>query len=129
MPEGFRALIIGAGMSGVAAAVRLRQAGVPYIIIEKQDSAGGVWHSHHYPGCGVDTPGHLYSYTFSGGDWSKYFPLQHEVEGYFRRVARESGVEDEVRFGTECLDDPLRRGSSHAGTRAFGFPTGRRRRW
>ena len=74
--EGFRALIIGAGMSGVAAAVRLRQLGVPYVIIEKQDAAGGVWHSHHYPGCGVDTPGHLYSYTFAGGDWSKFFPLQ-----------------------------------------------------
>ena len=101
--EGFRALIIGAGMSGVAAAVRLRQLGLPYVIIEKQDAAGGVWRSHHYPGCGVDTPGHLYSYTFSGGDWEKFFPLQHEVEGYFRRVAKESGVEDEVRFGTECL--------------------------
>ena len=101
--EGFRALIIGAGMSGVAAAVRLRQLGVPYVIIEKQDAAGGVWHSHHYPGCGVDTPGHLYSYTFAGGDWSKFFPLQDEVEGYFRRVARELGVEAEVRFGTECL--------------------------
>ena len=101
--EGFRALIIGAGMSGIAAAVRLRQLGVPYVIIEKQDAAGGVWRSHHYPGCGVDTPGHLYSYTFSGGDWEKFFPLQHEVEGYFRRVAKETGVEDEVRFGTECL--------------------------
>ena len=51
----------------------------------------------------MDTPGHLYSYTFSGGDWEKFFPLQHEVEGYFRRVAKETGVEDEVRFGTECL--------------------------
>lgn len=103
VPAEFRALIIGAGMSGVAAAVRFRQAGVPYTIIEKQDQAGGVWHSHHYPGCGVDTPGHLYSYTFSGGDWSKYFPLQEEVEGYFRGVARKTGVEEEVRFGTECL--------------------------
>lgn len=100
---GFHALIIGAGMSGVAAALRLRQAGVPFTIIEKQDAAGGVWHSHHYPGCGVDTPGHLYSYTFAGGDWSMYFPLQKEVEGYFGRVAKQSGVEELVRFGTECL--------------------------
>jgi len=103
MAQGFRVLIIGAGMSGVAAAIRLRQAGVPYTIIEKQDKAGGVWHSHHYPGCGVDTPGHLYSYTFAGGDWSMYFPLQGEVEGYFRGVAKQFGIEEEVRFGTECL--------------------------
>lgn len=103
LPDGFKVLIIGAGMSGVAAAFRLRQAGVAYTIIEKQDQAGGVWHSHHYPGCGVDTPGHLYSYSFSGGDWAKFFPLQGEVEGYFQQVAKETGVLDEVRFGTECV--------------------------
>ncbi|MEZ2391790.1 flavin-containing monooxygenase [bacterium RCC_150] len=102
-PEGFRVLIIGGGMSGVAAAIKLRQAGVPYVIIEKQDQTGGVWQSHHYPGCGVDTPGHLYSYSFASGDWSKYFPLQEEIQGYFSRVARESGVEADIRFGTECI--------------------------
>src|SRR5947209_744415 len=103
LPTGFSALIIGAGMSGVAAAVRLGQASVPFVIIEKQDKIGGVWHSHHYPGCGVDTPGHLYSYTFAGGDWERYFPSQEQVEAYFQRVAKESGVEEKVRFGTECL--------------------------
>ena len=103
LPAAFRALIIGAGMSGVAAAIRLEQAGVPYVIIEKQDQAGGVWHSHHYPGCGVDTPGHLYSYTFAGGDWTRYFPSQEQVEGYFQRVAKDFGVADKVRYGTECV--------------------------
>ncbi|MCA1371612.1 NAD(P)/FAD-dependent oxidoreductase [Bradyrhizobium sp. BRP14] len=103
LPEGFRVLIIGAGMSGVAAAVRLRQLGIPYIQIEKQDSTGGVWHSHHYPGCGVDTPGHLYSYTFASGDWSKFFPLQKEIDDYFNRVARDFGIDSSIRYGTECL--------------------------
>ncbi|AIC29866.1 FAD dependent pyridine nucleotide-disulfide oxidoreductase protein (plasmid) [Rhizobium etli bv. mimosae str. IE4771] len=103
LPEDFRVLIIGAGMSGIAAAIRLRQLGVAYIQIEKQDRTGGVWHSHHYPGCGVDTPGHLYSYTFAGGDWSKFFPLQEEINDYFDRVAREFGIESFIRYGTECL--------------------------
>ncbi len=102
--EGFRVLILGAGMSGLAAAIRLGQAGVDYTIIEKQDDAGGVWHSHHYPGCGVDTPGHLYSYTFASGDWTHYYPRQGEVEDYFRSVARDSGIQDRVRYGTECLE-------------------------
>ncbi len=101
--DGFRALIVGAGMSGVAAAIKLEQAGVPHVIVEKQDRAGGVWSSHRYPGAGVDTPGHLYSYTFAPGDWSMYFPLQEEIQGYFQRVAEESGVAERVRFGTECL--------------------------
>ena len=103
VPDGFRVLIIGAGMSGVAAAIKLAQAGVPHTIIEKQDRAGGVWSSHSYPGCGVDTPGHLYSYTFAPGDWSMYFPLQEEIQGYFQRVAEQSGVADRIRFGTECI--------------------------
>lgn len=104
LPVGFSVLIIGAGMSGTAAAIRLRQLGIPYVHIEKQDRTGGVWHSHHYPGCGVDTPGHLYSYTFAGGDWSKFFPLQEEIDNYFNRVAREFGVEDSVRYRTECIE-------------------------
>ncbi|MDK1494448.1 FAD-dependent oxidoreductase [Sinorhizobium sp. 7-81] len=103
LPEGFRVLVIGAGMSGVAAAIRLRQLGISYIQIEKQDSTGGVWHSHHYPGCGVDTPGHLYSYTFASGDWSKFFPLQKEIDDYFNRVARDFEIESFIRYGTECL--------------------------
>ncbi len=103
LPDGFNVLIIGAGMSGIAAAFRLRQAGVEYTMIEKQDQAGGVWHSHHYPGCGVDTPGHLYSYSFANSDWSSFFPLQGEVENYFQSVAKETGVEDGIQFNTECI--------------------------
>ncbi|TCN27568.1 flavin-containing monooxygenase [Sinorhizobium americanum] len=103
LPDGFRVLIIGAGMSGLAAAIRLRQLGISYIQIEKQDHTGGVWHSHHYPGCGVDTPGHLYAYTFAGGNWSKFFPLQREIDDYFNRVAREFGIESSIRYCTECI--------------------------
>ncbi len=103
VPKGFHALIIGAGMSGVAAAIKLSQAGVPFTIIEKQNEPGGVWQSHHYPGCGVDTPGHLYSYSFAGGDWSKYFPHQEEIQDYFHGVAKEHGIAGRIRYGTECL--------------------------
>jgi len=103
VPEGFHALIVGAGMSGICAAVKFKQAGVPFTIVDKQDDSSGVWHSHHYPGCGVDTPAHLYSYTFTSYDWSRYFPPQHEIESYFRQVAIEHGVYDDIRFGTEVI--------------------------
>ncbi len=102
-PKGFTVLIVGAGMSGIVMARKLREAGIRYTIIEKQPRVGGVWESHHYPGCGVDTPGHLYTYSFAPGDWSMYFPLQGEINQYFSDVARESGVQDEIRFNTECL--------------------------
>ncbi|ARO32529.1 hypothetical protein NXC14_PA00255 (plasmid) [Rhizobium sp. NXC14] len=60
----------------------------------------------HNPRCGVDTPGHLYSYTFAGGDWSKFFPLEEEINDYFDRVAREFDIESFIRYGNECLLTP-----------------------
>ena len=104
LPADFKILIVGAGMSGIAAAIRLKQLGVPYIQIEKQDRTGGVWHSHYFPGCGVDTPGHLYSYTFASGNWTKYFPMQRELDDYFSRVARDFSIEDSIRYRTECVE-------------------------
>jgi 4-hydroxyacetophenone monooxygenase len=103
LPQGFRALIVGAGMSGICAAIRFKQAGIPYDIVEKQSDSSGVWCSHTYPGVAVDTPGHLYSYTFAGGDWSRYFPAGAEIESYFRGVAKQWGIYDQVQFGVEVL--------------------------
>ena len=130
VPEGFHALIIGAGMSGVAAAVRLRQAGVPYTIIEKQDSAGGVWHSHHYPGLRGGHARRTSTPTPSpAGDWSHYFPSAGRGRGLLPAGGR--GVRGRGRgpFRHRVPHDPLRRGDPHAGARASGFPTARRRRW
>lgn len=103
VPSGFHALIVGAGMSGICAAVKFKEAGIPYLIVDKQDDSSGVWHSHHYPGCGVDTPSHLYSYTFTRNDWSRYFPPQNEIETYFRQVAIDNGIYDDIRFSTEVM--------------------------
>lgn len=100
-PPGFRVLIIGAGMSGICAAVRLQEAGVPFTIVEKHDSVGGTWLENRYPGCGVDVPSHLYSYTFAPNDWSRYFALRDEIYAYFRRVADDFGVTEHIRFRTE----------------------------
>lgn len=123
VPAGFHALIIGAGMSGICAAVKLKQAGVPYTIVDKQDGCSGVWHCHRYPGCSVDTPSHLYSYTFAGGDWTRYFPPQSEIEAYFRQVAADHGVYDEIRFNTEvvstCYDE-----TAHTWTSQLRGPDG-----
>ncbi len=57
----FPVAVIGAGMSGLCAAVRLAQAGLPFTVFEKNDTVGGTWYENDYPGAGVDTPHHLYS--------------------------------------------------------------------
>ncbi len=101
-PESFRVLIIGAGMSGLCAAVRLQQAGVAFTVIEKNSTVGGTWYENRYPGCGVDTPNHFYSYSFAPHhDWSMLFAKRQELWDYFERVADNYGIRDRVQFNTE----------------------------
>ena len=57
--------IIGAGMSGIAAAHRLHQAGVSVMVLEKNEDVGGTWLENDYPGCRVDIANHFYSYSFA----------------------------------------------------------------
>jgi len=103
IPEGFRALVIGAGISGVAAGVMLDRLGVPYEVLERNSDIGGVWLENTYPGAGVDTPSHLYSYSFAPHDWTRYFASQPEILGYVREVAERFGVREKVRFGSEVV--------------------------
>src|SRR4051794_36742582 len=58
-------IVIGAGFSGIGAAIKLDQAGFPdYLVIEKDDGVGGAWHANTYPGVAVDIPSFSYSFSF-----------------------------------------------------------------
>jgi cation diffusion facilitator CzcD-associated flavoprotein CzcO/acetyl esterase/lipase len=97
--------IIGAGFGGVAAAVRLKQAGVTDLVLfERSDDVGGVWRANTYPGAACDVPSHLYSYSFAPkADWSRRFAPQSEIQQYVRDVAHDLGVLPHVRPRTEVL--------------------------
>jgi len=98
----FRVAIVGAGMSGLAAAYRLDQAGIPYVIFERNGDVGGVWLENTYPGCRLDTSNFNYSYSFAQkSDWTHQFSLQQTLLEYFRGLASESGIRERIRFGTE----------------------------
>lgn len=95
------AVICGAGMSGLLAAHRLRQAGVDVTIVEANDDVGGTWLLNRYPGVRVDTPNHLYSYSFEPNhDWPEFYSQGDVLLGYFQRFARHHGLYDVTRFGT-----------------------------
>ena len=95
-------VVIGAGFSGLLAAIELAHAAIPFTVLEKDDSVGGTWYENVYPGCGVDTPTHLYSLSFAQrADWSRYFAKRHELYDYLREVADEHAVMEHIRFETE----------------------------
>jgi 4-hydroxyacetophenone monooxygenase len=97
----FRVIIVGAGMSGICASVALAKAGIEHEILEKHHTIGGTWLENRYPGCGVDVPSHLYSYSFAPHDWKKYFALRDDIHGYFEKVTDDFGVRNRIRFNTE----------------------------
>jgi 4-hydroxyacetophenone monooxygenase len=100
----FKVLIIGAGMSGLLAAHRLRQAGVDFVVVDKNEDVGGTWLENQYPGCRVDNPNHNYSYSFAQRhDWPLHFSTQDVLLDYLRRCADAFGLRPSIRFGTEVL--------------------------
>jgi 4-hydroxyacetophenone monooxygenase len=97
----FRVLVIGAGMSGLLAGIRLKEAGIPFVIVEKNSDVGGTWHENTYPGCRVDSPNHVYSYSFRPHDWPQHFSAQPVLREYFERCASDYGLREHIRFDTE----------------------------
>jgi len=101
---GFRVLIIGAGMSGICAAIRLQEAGIPYIVVEKNARVGGTWLENTYPGCRVDVQNHFYSYSFEPNhDWPEYYSRRADLQGYFEGCADKYAVREHIRFETEVV--------------------------
>ncbi len=99
---GFHVGIIGAGLGGLCAAIRLEQAGIRYTVIEKNADVGGTWFENTYPGLRVDVPSHFYSYSFAPNpDWSDHYARRDELADYAARCARDAKVVPHIRFGTE----------------------------
>jgi 4-hydroxyacetophenone monooxygenase len=97
----FRVAVIGAGMSGLLAARRLRQAGIDVVVYEKNAEVGGTWLQNTYPGCRVDVASHLFCYSFAQrDDWPQHFSTQPELLDYFTRCADEFGVRQFIQFST-----------------------------
>ena len=97
-------VVIGCGMSGLLAAIRLQEAGFSYVVVEKNPGVGGTWWENSYPGARVDVGNHFYCYSFEPSDhWSEFFAQQPELQAYFQDVMERHRVQEHVRFGTEVL--------------------------
>lgn len=96
-----RVIVIGAGMSGILAGIRLQQAGITdFVIYEKAASLGGTWRENTYPGLTCDVPSHHYVYSFEPNpEWSHLFSPGAEIRGYFERAAAKYGVLPYIRYG------------------------------
>lgn len=102
IPAGFKVLVIGAGLSGMCAAIKLGEAGYNCIVVDKNPEVGGTWYLNRYPGAGVDTPSYFYSYSFElNREWTTYSPLGPEMQDYLVNVSHKYGIRDRIRFETK----------------------------
>jgi len=110
-----RFAVIGAGMSGVLTAIKLRERGLTdFIIYEKADRLGGTWRENTYPGLSCDVPSHVYAYSFElNPDWSQRFSPGAEIQAYFERAARKYDVDRHMHFGCEITAAAYRDGRWH----------------
>jgi cyclohexanone monooxygenase len=95
-------VIVGSGFAGLGMAVRLKQDGIDnFIILEQDQDFGGTWWANSYPGCAVDVPSHLYSFSFAqNAGWTRRFARQEELLAYTRAVVRDFGLESHIRLNT-----------------------------
>ncbi|MGH6782152.1 MAG: flavin-containing monooxygenase, partial [Sphingomonadaceae bacterium] len=105
MAKVLKAVVIGAGMAGILAAVRLKELGHDVTMLEKADRVGGTWRENRYAGLHCDVPAHAYTYSFAPNpDWSRYLSPGPEIQRYFEKVADDYGVTALTRFGEEVSE-------------------------
>src|SRR4051795_5396881 len=97
-------LIVGAGLAGIATAIRLRKKGIgDFLLLEAAGEVGGTWRVNTYPGIAVDVPSFQYQLsTDLNPDWSRVFAPGHELKAYAERVVDRHGLRDRIRFNTRA---------------------------
>jgi cation diffusion facilitator CzcD-associated flavoprotein CzcO len=97
-------VIVGTGFSGLGAAIKLKQMGIDFVVLEKADDIGGTWRDNDYPGLHVDMPSWIYSYPFEmSAEWSRVYPAGREIKAYADHCTDKYGVRPHIRFGKTVL--------------------------
>lgn len=100
-PHILDALVIGAGFAGLCSAIRLKQAGYRFAVLEQAPAVGGTWWWNTYPGIACDIPAHFYCFSFAPNpDWSAAYPPGPEIQRYLADVTDRYGLRETIRFDT-----------------------------
>ncbi|RMI35431.1 flavin-containing monooxygenase [Nocardia stercoris] len=98
-------IIVGAGFSGIGAAIALRKAGFDdFLIVDEADGVGGTWHWNTYPGVAVDIPSFSYQFSFDQRtDWSRVYAPGRELKAYAESCVDRYELRPRIRFRTTVV--------------------------
>ncbi|MFO7550690.1 MAG: NAD(P)/FAD-dependent oxidoreductase [Haliea sp.] len=93
-------IIVGAGLSGIGAAVHLQQQcpGKRVALLESRAAMGGTWDLFRYPGIRSDSDMHTLGYDFKPWRNPRAIADGPAILDYIEETAREHGVEGKIRF-------------------------------
>ncbi|OQV10575.1 hypothetical protein CLAIMM_14552 [Cladophialophora immunda] len=102
--ESYNVIIIGAGISGIAAALQLKGLNIPFTVVERQAGIGGTWLLNTYPEARVDTSSFLFQYKFEKNyQWTEHFASSQENQLYLNYIAKKYHIYDYFQFNREVL--------------------------
>jgi cation diffusion facilitator CzcD-associated flavoprotein CzcO len=98
-------LIIGAGISGIGAAYRIREKNphLTYAVLERRARIGGTWDLHRYPGIRSDSDIFTLSYPFEPWNRPENVADGPDIREYLTETARKHGIDEHIRFNTHVL--------------------------
>ncbi|EXJ71202.1 uncharacterized protein A1O5_06196 [Cladophialophora psammophila CBS 110553] len=100
----FKVVVIGGGISGIAAAVQFKRLGLNFMVLERQADIGGTWLLNSYPDARVDTSSYLFQFKFvKNYPWTEYFASAGETRNYLKNVAERYHVRDHFHFNREVV--------------------------
>lgn len=97
----FDVLIVGAGLSGIGAAVHLQRQCPDrrFAILEGRDAIGGTWDLFRYPGIRSDSDMYTLGYSFKPWQAAKAIADGPSIRNYIVETAREHDIGRHIRFG------------------------------
>ncbi|MFE3193580.1 flavin-containing monooxygenase [Nocardia sp. NPDC059240] len=105
MTPHYEVIVIGAGIGGICAGVKLQEIGIQnFLIVDRVGGLGGTWYSHSYPDAGCDIPSTTYQFSFARKpDWDRLFAKRDQILEYLEQVAADHDLPRRMRFHTSVV--------------------------